>query len=132
MLDHLLFNDVDIVVPLFFKANKVIEPLIFDIDGLGNIVPIYDYPKDSLFEVPGGAGTGVMLIKTDVLRAMDEPVWRGSVDPTYSEDIEFCKRARSLGFRVWCNSSVKVGQMNLPIEIGEEHYKTLTKLQYNR
>lgn len=128
LLDLLLRHDVDIVVPLFFRATPPIEPLIFDIDELGDRIPIYEYPKDALFEVPGGAGTGVMLIKIDVLKAMDVPIWRGSIDPTYAEDIEFCRRAKELGFRVWCDSSTKIGQMSLPVAIGEKHYKRLTEL----
>ncbi len=123
MIERLLVHDVDIVSPLFFKTNEVIEPLVFDHDELGNYVPIYEYPQNALFEAPGGTGTGVMLIKIEVLKAMDIPIWRGSIDPSYGEDVDFCKRARALGFRTWCDSSIKVGQMSVPVAIGENAYR---------
>jgi hypothetical protein len=127
LIDKLLVHDVDIVSPLFFRSTPPIEPLIFDIDELGNYVPIYDYPENALFETPGGSGTGVMLIKTEVLKAMDIPIWGGSAGLPYGEDVEFCKRARELGFRSWCDSSIKIGQMSLPVSVGEQQYLVLTE-----
>lgn len=122
MVERLLDHDVDIISPIFFRSNPPIEPLVFDIDEHGNTMPIMDYPKNALFETPGGSGTGVMLIKRKVLEAMDVPIWKGSIDPTIGEDVLFCRRARVLGFRSWCDSSVKVAQMSVPIPVGEEYY----------
>jgi hypothetical protein len=125
VIERLMAHDVDIVVPIFFKPSTV-EPLIYEFDKLGCLVPMFNYPENCLFEVPAAAGTGVMMIKTEVLKAMDEPIWVGSVDPTYAEDVEFCRKAKKLGFKIWCDSSVKVDQMSAPEPIGERHYKRLT------
>jgi hypothetical protein len=122
LLDVLLKRDVDIISPLFFRSNPPIDPLIFEFDKDGNRVPMYDYPKNALFETPAGSGTGVMLIKTSVLKALGSPYWRGTSDPTIGEDVDFCDRARKLGFRTWCDSSVEVRQMNLPVSVGSAHY----------
>jgi hypothetical protein len=122
-LDILLRRNVDIVSPIFFRSVPPIDPLVFTFDRFGDRVPYYDYPKQAIFETPGGNGTGCMLIKVDVFRAMDPPIWRGEVDAEISEDIEFCTRARSLGFKTWCDSTVEARQMSLPVAIGSPHYE---------
>ena len=122
LLTKLLAHDVDIVTPLFFRSTPPIAPLIFDLGSDGTPIPIFNYPDNSLFETPGGAGTGVMLIKTKVFRSMEYPWWRGSVDAEQGEDTFFCKQARARGFKTWCDSSVKVAQMGLNYPIGEPEY----------
>lgn len=112
MVDKLLSFDVDIVAPLFFGGNG--RPLICDVDEYGNPTPMWEYPKDSFFEAPGGVGTGVMLIKRKVLEAMDPPYFRPSLDPKIGEDIGFCLRAGDLGFQSWCDSSMIIDQMDVP------------------
>jgi hypothetical protein len=121
MVECLLAHDVPIAAPLFFKTEPV-DPLCFDVDELGAPVPIVDYPKNQLFKCPGGVGTGVMLIKVDVLKAIEMPIWHGSMDVTVAEDIEFCKKAKSLGFDAYCDSSIKCGQMSTPYEVGEQQF----------
>jgi hypothetical protein len=121
VIEALLRHDVDIAVPLFFRATPPIEPLVYDLDELGSPVPILKYPKNALFECPGGAGTGMMLIKTDVLKALQEngPVFNDGGN----EDIEFCAAARKLGYRTWCDSSQAVSQMGLPRAVGISDYR---------
>lgn len=122
MVASLLRHDVDIISPIFFRSMPPIEPLVFDVDELSNTMPIMNYPKNALFETPGGSGTGVMLIKRQVLEVMEVPIWKGSIDPTIGEDVVFCRRARALGFKSWCDSSVKVSQMSVSVPVGEEQY----------
>ena len=122
LLDVLLRRNVDIISPLFFRSSPPFDPLIFEFDEGGNRVPMYNYPKNAVFETPAGSGTGVMLIKARVLRLMGSPYWIGSTDPTMGEDMDFCDRARRLGFRTWCDSSIEARQMSLPIAIGSSHY----------
>jgi len=127
MLARLIMRDVDIISPLFFRANPPIEPLIYTFDKYGDRVPYYDYPKQALFETPGGNGTGVMLIKTSVLRKMERSmdiIWKGLVDPEIAEDVEFCDKAQDLGFKTWCDSTVEVRQMSLPVAIGSAFYES--------
>lgn len=124
MLECLLKRNVDIVSPIFFRSVSPIDPLVYTIDEFGDRVPYYDYPKNALFETPGGNGTGVMLIKTSVLKKMDVPIWRGNIDPEIAEDIEFCDRAKTLGFKTYCDSTVEARQMSLPVAIGSEYYES--------
>lgn len=113
MVDRLLSHDVDIVAPLFFRDGLPPQPLVFNLNGNGKPIPMWDYPRNQLFEAPGGVGTGVMLIKRRVFEGMDPPYFRPSMDPEMGEDIEFCLRARLLGFGVWCDSSICIDQMGL-------------------
>ena len=122
LLDHLLRRNKDVISPIFFRSTPPIDPLVYVLNEFGERTPYYDYPKNALFETTGGNGTGVMLIKTEVLKAMGDPIWRGLVDPEIAEDIEFCVRARELGFTTWCDSTVEARQMSLPIAVGSEVY----------
>lgn len=128
ILDHLLRRDVDIISPLFFRSMPPIDPLVYTFDRFGERVPFYDYPHNAVFETPGGNGTGVMLIKVAVLNALKEsdptrPIWHGKEDPEIAEDVDFCDRARALGFKTWCDSVVEARQMSLPVAIGSPHYE---------
>lgn len=120
-IDIFLIDSKDIVGGIFFKPSKPIEPLIFRKSDCGEVVPYYDYPRNSLFEVDA-IGTGLLMIKTDVLKQMAKPIWVGSADPSYAEDINFCRRAKESGFSIWCDSRVKASQMSLPLMIGETQY----------
>lgn len=66
----------------------------------GNMVHIFDYPKDQLFscDLTGAC----YLIKRQVL---DAGV-RYAQNPQ-GEDIPFCRTAKRLGFEIWCDSRVK-------------------------
>ena len=123
ILDHLLRRDVDIVSPLFFRSNPPIDPLVYVLDDLKGRVPYYDYPKNAIFEAPGGTGTGVMLIKTKVLKNMEAPIWVGAKDPEIAEDINFCDRALKLGYKTYCDSTIECRQMSLPVAVGSQHYE---------
>ena len=122
LLDSLLRRNVPIVSPIFFRATPPIDPLVYDLAPPGYRLPYYDYPKNALFETGGGNGTGVMLIATEVLMAMTDPIWVGSTDPDIGEDIVFCDRARSLGYKSYCDSTIEARQMSSPVAIGAAHY----------
>lgn len=122
LLDNLLRRNVDIVSPLFFRSTPPVDPLIYTLNEFKEITTYYDYPKNAIFETSAN-GTGVMLIKTEVLMAMGDPIWRGLADPEIAEDVEFCLRARGLGFKTWCDSTVEVRQMSLPVGVGSEIYE---------
>lgn len=59
----------------------------------------------------GGTGTGFMLIKTDVFRIMKQPFFHDYEDENFEfhgEDINFCLKARGLGFEVWINPHIEI------------------------
>lgn len=123
LLGRLLAHDVDIVAPLFFKDDPV-EPLVFKADyRTGKFECWRDYPENSLFEVPGAVGSGCMLIAVRVLQAMQPPYFRKNPDPEIGEDLDFCQRARGLGFKIWCDSTCPVEQMGISAPVGVKQYK---------
>jgi hypothetical protein len=42
------------------------------------------------------------------------------------EDMAFCYKARQLGRKIWCDSSIKIGHLG-QIEFGEETWKSQPK-----
>jgi hypothetical protein len=106
ILEHLLSLDLPIVAPIFFKDCG--DPLVFDWDPeSGQREPMIMYPVDQVFEAPAGVGTGVMLIKREVIDALEKP-WFGYGPQS---DLEFCGRAADKGFKSYCDSRVLVQQM---------------------
>jgi GT2 family glycosyltransferase len=56
-------------------------------------------------------GTGFLLIKTDVFRAMDAPWFVDGEDKNgecFTEDVEFCRKAHKASFDVWCNPTIPI------------------------
>ncbi|MBF0562597.1 MAG: hypothetical protein HQL37_11370 [Alphaproteobacteria bacterium] len=128
ILERLLAHDKDIVAPLFFRSSGNFDPLVFDLDGSGEPVPMLNYPRNALFQVNGGVGTGVMLIKSRVLKAMHDPWFYYLTNSARSMDVHFCIRAISMDFEVWCDSSIIVRQMGLPNPVGEADFLTNGKV----
>jgi len=69
-----------------------------------------------------GIGTGVMLVKIDVLKEMSKPEnvkqyglpfnhWQRLDGVQIGEDISFCTRAKKLGFKVWAHPGVNIGHI---------------------
>ena len=91
------------------------------------VVAYKNYPKDSLFEVEGCGFGAVMMTKQlikDVWDAYNQPPfmpldWCG-------EDMAFCYKARQLGRKIWCDSTIKVGHLG-QVEFTEETYLNQTR-----
>lgn len=62
----------------------------------------------------GGVGTGFMLIKMTVFREMDGPWFVDYEDETHEfhgEDINFCTKARLMGYEVWIDPHIEIGHI---------------------
>lgn len=86
---------------------------IFDGDILKGKTEVYtDYPKDSLFPI-AGCGFGAVMMNTNVLKAVYE-MYSEPFNPIpgiLGEDLSFCYRARDCGFKLFCDSRIKVGHV---------------------
>lgn len=116
LVEHLLSLDLPIVAPIFFRDNG--DPLAFKWDDAGRRIPISDYPVDQVFEAPAGVGTGVMLIKREVIEAVGKPYF-GTGDDS---DLDFCCKAAGKGFKTYCDSRVLVLQMGKASPIGKAQW----------
>ena len=56
-------------------------------------------------------GTGVMLIRRTVFETMEAPWFVANERSGGDEDTNFCLRARDLGLRIMCNTSVPCGHI---------------------
>lgn len=71
---------------------------------------MFDYPRDSIFEVEA-CGFACVLQKMDMLEAMS--VYGVPFFPVagLGEDLSFCYRAKKLDYSIWCDSSIKLGHL---------------------
>ena len=122
----------DIVAPLFFRRRAPFSPVIYKTIKLGitpdeNIINGYsDYPKDSLFEVDA-CGFGCVMMRVSVLeKVLNEQKALFTPYAQFGEDLSFCLRARRSGFKIYCDSSIKVGHISQTV-VTEETY-----LQYRK
>lgn len=118
LLERHISDGRDYISALFFKRRLPTEPLIYREDGKAYL----DYPADELFEI-AGSGFGAVMTTTKMLK----DVWDHYGPPFnpengIGEDKAFCRRAKELGYALWCDSRIKVGHVGT-IAIGEEHYR---------
>ncbi len=121
-LDRLLELDLPIVAPIFFRAGESRDPLVFRVGSNGYPEIMRNYPVDTVFEALVGAG--VMLIKTEVLQALDYPWFYYPEDPGWpGTDLKFCQRANAAGFKSYCDSRILVEQMDEPKPVGRNEWQ---------
>lgn len=113
MLKH-MEEGHDIVTGLYFRRQPHYNAVLFkDLheteDGKCAHTDFDDYPKDSLFEV-GGCGFGCVMTRASIFEdiVLQEGNW---FEPKYNggEDIAFCIRAKNCGYKIMCDSSIKLG-----------------------
>ena len=121
----------DIVTGLCFRRRPDFNPAIWKKIRPGmpgeSVVETYDdYPEDDVFEVEG-CGMAAVLIKASILKdvfesqqALFAPI------PGYGEDVSFCLRARKAGFRLWCDSRIKIGHI-ASTTVTEETFRAYRK-----
>lgn len=105
-LERMLAHDKDILGLAANRRKLPLESVVKPLDGdVSKLLP------NKLFEAES-CGTGVMLIKSEVLRKMGTELWfefswdlkRGRI----GEDVGFCKRARKEGYTIWVDPTIEV------------------------
>ncbi len=118
MFEGLYQHDVDVVAPLAFTRNFPHHAVIYEIEEGYDPVHktdyfinhlVTNYPKNSLVECDA-VGFGAVLIKRRVLEAMPKP--RFTCSSANGEDILFCHKAKKLGFRIFMDTSIKLGHLS--------------------
>jgi len=123
ILEKLLDHDKDIVAPLFFVRRPPYMPLLFKrkvmADGMYTTFNnIMDY-EPGLHQVDG-IGFGVVLTKVDVFRRLEPPYF--VMSDTFGEDLFFCNKAINANFKIYCDTTIKVGHIGDPPIIQEGNY----------
>lgn len=114
-------NGIDFVSGLYFKRCYPTGPVVFKTitqrkegrELITEALPYDDYPKDQLFEVDA-AGFGAVLMKVDLLKKVSDK-YGLPFSPCLGlgEDMSFCWRAKQLGAKLYCDSSIKLRHIGL-------------------
>lgn len=126
MLRHMA-EGKDIVSGLYFRRRDPYTPVIFKqlgvVDGKQVNEGYDDYPPESIFEV-AACGFGCVMMKTSVLFdvGMEKGNWFEPAEG-YGEDLAFCRRAKDLGYKIWCDSTIKCGHVGQVI-VDENVFKS--------
>lgn len=119
----------DIVTGLYFRRRPPFTPVLFKtlerIDEDSAKHENYDdYPDNSLFEI-GGCGFGCVMTRTSVLEDVFLN-YHKCFDPVCSigEDLAFCLRARELGYKIYCDSTIKCGHVG-QLVVDESVYRSV-------
>ena len=130
-LSQHLTDGKDFVTGLYFRRRMPFTPVLFKklghVGGVAGDHENYnDYPRDSVFEVEGcGFGcvmTSVAMIE-DVL--LNYQTWFEPKN-NLGEDLAFCARARELGYKIFCDSTIKCGHIGQVI-VDEKVYESSIK-----
>jgi hypothetical protein len=123
-IKKLMKHDKDIIAGLFFQRSKPHKPLMFQkIEKAKRYVNILKYPK-GLIEVDA-VGTGFILIKRTVFEKLPMPWFlHTSPEKGLSEDLYFCSKAKENGFKIYVDTTVKIGHIGEHEATEEDFIKT--------
>ena len=108
-----LDDGANVVSGIYFTRRFPTQPCIYKaVDMTGKTEVYTDYPKDKLFQI-AGCGFGAVMMNTDVLKAVSNTHGKpfNPMPGILGEDLAFCYRARDLGYKIFCDSRIKVGHV---------------------
>ena len=120
-IQKLITHDKDIVCGLYFQRDPPHLPAA--IVGVDGRITKEQISLGRLQEIDA-AGTGCMLIKTEVFEKMSYPWFDYQVYKGYTyhtEDVIFCKKAKELGYKIYVDTSIKCGHL-VDHELTEKDY----------
>lgn len=130
ILQRLESHNMHMVTGLYVRRRDPITPVIFktltepvrNADGKleKNTTPYTNYPRNDFFPV-AGCGFGCVLTSTKLLK----DVWDHfgpafSPYPWAGEDLSFCYRVNTLGYQIYCDSTISCGHIGTAIYTEED------------
>lgn len=134
-------EEVDAVVPLCLKKQAPFEPVVYGSSQVGpdglTYFQVAELPEHGVVEVHA-AGTAGMLLKTEVLRDLPEPVFETS-HGMQNEDLILCRKIRERrerlglpGSGIYCDVDQRMGHIGVfpiyPMWQGDGRYGTIMDL----
>lgn len=114
MLKRMQENDLDILTGVYYRRGEPYTPVLNDVLKMNSDdIPIWhdmtELPEEELFQVEG-CGFGCILMKSDVLLDV-QATFKDMFSPLHrcGEDLSFCIRARRCGYKIWADSSIRLG-----------------------
>ena len=105
----------DIVTGLYFRRRRPFSPVLYK-ELVGGDEPRWtEFDKlpaeGELFEV-AGCGMGCCMMRKDILVdvALNYKTWFTPIEH-FGEDLAFSLRARELGYKMWCDPTIKLGHI---------------------
>lgn len=115
LLERLLAHDKPVVGSLYLQRMKPFAPVAYshkDEDEVYHPLKLAQYESDELVEV-AALGTGGMLIRSEVLRAMERKGEPWFEHGRASEDLIFCDRVYELGLGpIYCDLGARMGHLS--------------------
>lgn len=143
--EHVLFLDTDVIFPphsfqqlllrqrnnpehkitsgVYWSKGNPCFPLIFHEAGRGSFL---DWRMGDYIKADYAIGMGLVLIHTDVLRAIEPPWFRVnyglntdaetglSMSASITEDLYFCEKATAAGLELWVDTGIQAGHLDGP------------------
>lgn len=123
LLSRLLSHDKPIVASLYLQRQFPFRPIAYthreDDDKTYRPLFLHDYPPNTGLVEVRAAGTGGMLIRSEVFRELvqqglcDDGVW--FKDGEASEDLTFCEKAGEAGFPIFVDLQARLGHCTTSI-----------------
>jgi FkbM family methyltransferase len=110
-LARLLSHNKDVVTAVYRqrKLEQILEVYEHTAHGGVSHMPYYKLQGQGLVEV-AACGFGCVLVKAEVIKGMGYPQFKyySALDHahTISEDIDFCNKAKSKGFKIWADTNI--------------------------
>lgn len=129
MLEAAVENDLDYLTALCFARRPPYKPCIYKrlrlgLPGESETEQYTEYPE-GLFEIEA-SGFAAVLTSGKLLREVYDQFHAGFMPlPGYGEDISFCIRARKLGYKLWCDSRLKIGHITRTV-VTEDTYRVFS------
>ena len=130
-LRRLLIHDKDVIGALYYQRGGNCHPVVMHEAERGG----YRFLRDD--EITHGlqkvdvTGGGCMLIKMAVFDKLSSPWFEAEKE--YGTDVQICKKAKAVGFEVWCDTSIEIGHavQQRNIVTGKNRH-LFTRLEDNR
>jgi len=111
-------DDVMIAAGVYVTKDKFCEPIMYKGDSRG---AFWKWKQGDIVEVDG-VGTGCMMIRTKVLKELSRPWFKvidnipdGGMEVAHyvTEDLYFCKKVRSAGFKIIVDTDILCGHWDV-------------------
>lgn len=132
-IEALFSNNVDVCHARVYRRYPPFDALMFELLDKGRYIERTDYDEGDIVEVDA-CGTGCVLYDIKVFETIKAPWFefvRDADGDRVGEDVNFCKKLKEKGYKIWVDTSVNVKHLGV-IEIDEAFSFLHKKLRENQ
>lgn len=126
-ITRLVHSGKDFITGIYFQRYPPHWPLIAHFnrhggkDGKGTFAWFTEWPENIIAPIDG-CGFGCVLTSTKMLRSMDAPWFTFE---RFSEDFDFCLRAKRAGYDLFVDTGVLCGHLADPVPVGITEFEAV-------